>query len=57
MNAMLLIKDLAEMILENDSDNTQLCFQIKDRYYFSYEMDWEADFTPNDEDVIVVRLG
>jgi len=55
MKAMLLLKDLADMILENGEDNTQICFQTKDGYKFTYDIDWETGFVP-DENVIVVRV-
>ncbi len=60
MNAMLLVKDLVDMVLENNPDtwgvcNTHVCFKIKNRHYFTYDIDWETGFVP-DEGVIVVEL-
>jgi hypothetical protein len=55
MKAILLLKDIMDMVLENDDEDTQLCFQTKDGYKFMYEIDWETGFVP-EENVIVVRL-
>jgi len=54
MKAMLLLKDLADMILEADNDHVQLVFEDGDGDYQSntYEVDW-GDYP---EPTIIVRV-
>ena len=52
MRAMLLVKDLVNMILESNDDDVGLeIVTPNEKYYFSYEIDWD-----DEDNTIILNL-